>query len=217
MLKRIKKFLPFKRLIILLWIFLISIIWANFRVEHLSNGRTFYHTSNIPEQRVGLVFGTAPTMQNGMTNYYFQYRIDAAVELYKSGKIKRILVSGDNSRKTYNEPEAMQQALIAKGVPPEHISLDYAGFDTYDSVIRAWKVFGEKTFVVISQKFQNERAIYIAQRHGLDIIGFNAKDVAYRGSRKFMQIREFIARYKAWIEVNIGMNPTYLGKREYIL
>ena len=99
-----------------------------------------------------------------------------------SHKIEFIVISGDNSKKDYNEPLDMKNELIKAGIPPEKIYLDYAGFRTYDSVIRLDKIFGQKKFTVISQDFHNRRAIYIARHLNLQAIGFNAKDVdVYNG------------------------------------
>ena len=103
-------------------------------------------------------------LKNGNNNLYFDYRILAAVELYKAGKIKYILISGDNRKKDYNEPEEMKKALIQKGVPAKFIYLDYAGFRTLDSVVRAKEVFGQNQLTIISQRFHNERAIYLAEK-----------------------------------------------------
>ena len=156
------------------------------------------------------MLGTSPKLKNGNNNLYFDYRILAAVELYKAGKIKYILISGDNRREDYNEPEEMKKALMQKGIPEKFIYLDYAGFRTLDSVIRAKEVFGQNQLTIISQRFHNERAIYLAERNGINAIGYNAKDVnAYAGLKT--NIRELLARVKMFIDLAIDKQPHFLG------
>src|SRR5690606_3791527 len=116
-------------------------------------------------------------LKSGFVNRYYQYRIDAAVALYKAGKVDYFIVSGDNGTKDYNEPEDMKNDLIAHGIPEERIYLDFAGFRTLDSVVRMEKIFGQRSFTVVSQEFHNRRAIYLAQRQGYDAVGLNARDV----------------------------------------
>lgn len=188
------------------------LLFANFRVESVSEDYVTGNLEKLPDVQVGIVPGTRKYLSNGWINEYFQNRISAAVRLYNTGKIKYLLISGDNGRKEYNEPEDMRLSLIEAGVPDSVIYLDYAGFDTYDSMIRAKKVFGQQRFVVISQEFQNERAVYIARRFDIEAFGYNAKDVKYAGGFR-TKLREFFARGKAYVEVNLGVEPTYLGEK----
>ncbi|MGB1129699.1 MAG: SanA/YdcF family protein, partial [Haloferula sp.] len=142
------------------------------------------------------------------------YRIDAAVDLWEAGKLKCIIVSGDNRTKYYNEPRKMRRALIEKGVPGELVVCDYAGLRTLDSVVRAKEIFGVEEVTFITQKFQNERAAYLAKANELDFVGFNAKDVAGQGGFK-TKLREVGARVKMWLDVRIlGTRPRHLGKQE---
>lgn len=122
-------------------------------------------------------------------NRYFTRRIDTAAALYHAGKVKWLLVSGDNGRKNYDEASGMQQALIAKGVPAKVIFCDYAGFSTLDSVVRANKVFSENHITIISQEFHNQRAIWLAKQYGIDAIGFNAPDLNMKHGL-YTQLRE---------------------------
>lgn len=191
------------------------LLFVHFRVEYVSGDYVTSNVNEVPTVKVGVVPGTTKFLKNGFVNQYFQNRIDAAVLLYKRGKIKYLLISGDNGRKDYNEPLDMRISLMEAGIPDSVIFLDYAGFDTYDSMIRAKKVFGQQRFVVISQEFQNERAVYIARRFGIEAYGFNAKEVKYAGGIR-TKIREFFARGKAYVEVNLGVEPTYLGKKVLI-
>ncbi len=121
------------------------------------------------------MLGTVKLLASGRVNLFYLYRINAAVKLYKSGKINFILVSGDNGNKGYDEPTDFKKDLIKRGIPADKIFLDYAGFRTLDSVIRAKEIFGIKLVTIISQKFHNERAIYLAEQNGINAIAYNAK------------------------------------------
>ncbi len=188
------------------------LIWVQASVWIFSEGKTFDQVSDVPGTQVGLVFGCDDKFQ-GRDNLYFVYRIEAAAALWHAGKLQCLIVSGDNRSKQYNEPLKMKQALVAKGVPIEKIVCDYAGLRTLDSVVRCKKVFGVDHFVVISQKFQNERAICIGRAYDMKVIGFNARDVEGRGGRK-TKIREFAARIKMWLDLHIlHTEPKHLGPR----
>jgi len=193
-------------------IIVLLVLWANFRVLAVSNNYVTSDFKDLPKVKVGIVPGTIRYLASGYPNLYFSYRIDAAVELYRSGKISHLLISGDNGIKGYNEPLDMKNALMEKGIPESVITLDYAGFDTYDSMIRAKEVFGQTKFIVISQEFQNERAVYIARRFGIEAHGFNAKDVTQYGGIR-TKMRETLARVKAFLEVQLGVKPRFLGEK----
>lgn len=208
-LKWLKKRFWWLVLLILIPVFLT--ITANVLVEHNSKGKTFSKSDVIPKNRVGLVLGTAKRLKSGYLNLYFKYRIEATVELYRKGKIEFILISGDNSSKGYDEPTDFKDALIAKGIPEEKIYLDYAGFRTLDSVVRAKKIFGQDNITIISQQFHNERAIFIAEHYGIKAIGFNARTVSARYGIK-VKWREYLARTKVFIDLVFGVNPKFLGK-----
>lgn len=175
--------------------------WISFRTNHL----IYDNLSAIPKNKVGLLLGTGKYAASGNINLFYKYRIDAAVKLYKAGKIEYILVSGDNSRKDYDEPSDFKNDLIAKGIPENRIFLDYAGFRTLDSVVRAKEIFGQTSITFISQKFHNQRAIYIAKHHNINAIGFNAKDV-YKS-----HFREYLARSKASLDLVFNVQPKFLG------
>ena len=114
---------------------------------------------------------------SGRPNQYFDNRMDAAAELFNRNIISRIIVSGDNSSRYYNEPLDMRNALIQQSVPANRIHMDYAGFRTLDSVVRTKEIFGQDKIIVISQKFHNERAVFITRKKSIDAQGFNAADV----------------------------------------
>lgn len=185
-----------------------------FTVKGCTDDRIHDSVEQIPYNRVGLVLGTNPKVKSGRDNAYFIYRINACVELYKANKISKILVSGDNHIKEYDEPESMKQALMAQGIPEEDIILDYAGFRTLDSIIRAKEVFCLNKFTIISQQFHNERAVYLALANDIDAIAYNAKEV--KSSRTFLKtgvLRESLARVKMFIDVWFGKEPKFLGEK----
>lgn len=214
--QKIKSFishLRWKRIFLYLTIFIVFLaIWSNVWVHYESKDFVKTEVNNLPKTKVGLLLGTTMLMQNGFQNPFFTYRIQATLELFQSGKIEHVLISGDNSTKNYNEPEDMMNELVRLGIPAEKISLDFAGFDTYDSVLRANKIFGQSKFIVISQSFHAERAVYIARRYGFEVWGYSAKDVS-RSKSFLTHAREYFARIKAYVEVKLGVNPYFLGEQ----
>ncbi len=200
-----------KRTLIVSLIF--GLFWffgANWAIESNAEGKVFDQVSDCPKVKVALVLGTSRTNKRGNDNLYFSYRIKAAVELYRAGKVKYILVSGDNSITTYDEPTDMKNALVAAGVPANRIFLDYAGFRTLDSMERALKVFGQKEIIVISQRFHNERAIYLGEHFGMTVYGYNAQDVVKMGGFK-TKVRERFARMKVFWDIIFGVDSKFLG------
>ena len=174
-------------------------------VMNNAKGKVFSEIDSIKYNKVGLLLGTTPQARIGrITNYFFVYRIDAAERLYKAGKIEKILISGDeHSLDGVNEPECMRDSLVARGVPASAIILDGKGYRTICSVVNANKVYGLKSFTVISQKFHNERAIFQAEHLGLDvenIQAYNAEDPKSRQAY-LTTIREYFARVKMFIDL----------------
>ena len=191
-----------------LWLLLV-IIACNVQVNRKTAKALYDDLNLVPACEVGLLLGTNPYLKNGLPNKYFLYRIEAAVQLYQAKKIQYILVSGDNHRNDYNEPEEMKKALIKKGIPESSILMDYAGFRTLDSVVRAKTVFGKERFMIISQRFHNERALYLAEYNHIKAVGFNAQDVtAYYGLKT--RVREYLARLKLFIDLWFEVNPKFL-------
>lgn len=204
-----------KKIYLLLLFLLLPILLvfaANFAIEKNAAFKTFSEASEIKKNKVGLVLGTSKYVKGGRINLYFKYRIDATVELFQKGKIDFVLVSGDNGSKYYNEPTDFKKELIKRGIPAHKIFLDYAGFRTLDSMVRAKEVFGQTSITVISQQFHNERAIYLAEKNGLAAVGFNAKDVGGKNGLK-TNVREYFARTKAFIDVLLGIEPKFLGEK----
>lgn len=188
-----------------------AVLLANYTVNRSARDLVHDSIKNTPEKKVGLLLGTGKFLRNGHINLFYKYRIDATIALYKAGKIKYILISGDNSRKGYDEPTNMKEDLIAAGIPETVIYLDYAGFRTLDSIVRCKMVFGERDILVISQQFHNERALYIAAANDMTAEGFNAKTVSKRYGAK-TYIREYLARTKMFLDLLFGKDPKFLGE-----
>jgi SanA protein len=191
---------------------LIGIFGADRLVEKSTSDKVFNSTKEIPDNKVGLFLGTGKILSNGRINLYYKYRIEAAVKLFKAGKVDFILVSGDNSTKDYDEPSTIKEDLVKKGIPSDKIYLDYAGFRTLDSVVRCKEIFGQNSITIISQQFHNERAIYIAKRNNIDAVGFNAKDVNVHYGFK-TRLRERFARVKMVLDLIFGKKPKFLGEK----
>jgi SanA protein len=191
---------------------LVVIFLARAVVLGASRGSEYSAVEDVPKNKVGLVLGCVPFLSDGQPNAFFNHRMTAAQELFKAGKVDYLLVSGDNHIKGYDEPTDMKNALIKRGIPADRIVCDYAGFSTLDSIVRADKVFQEDTYTVISQRFHNQRAIYIGQKHGLNVVGYNAADVAKRFSLK-TRVREQAARVKTVLDIYVlKRGPKFLGE-----
>ena len=191
---------------------IIFVIWSSFTIKDQTKSFVTSNLSKLPTEKTGLLLGTSKTPSNGNTNAYFFNRIKAAADLYKYWKIQNIIVSGDNSQKNYNEPEEMKNELIKAGVPAERIFEDFAGFRTLDSVVRARDIFGQNSFIIISQRFHNERAVYLARKNGIEAYGYNAADVnKYAGIKT--NAREKLARAKVFWDFIFGVEPKFGGEK----
>jgi len=189
------------------------IVYNNNYISKISEKYIYNDVSKVPSKKVALVLGTAKYIGKNI-NYYYKYRLDATYKLYKSGKIKYILVSGDNSTKRYDEPTSMRDDLVNMGIPKKNIAIDYAGFRTLDSIVRAKYIFGLDDFIIVSQKFHLQRAIYIALAKNQKAIGFAAKSFENTIWKKRMEYRELLARVKAFLDLYIlHTKPKFLGKK----
>ena len=190
---------------IMSFVCIVLMLICNQIVVNNAKGKVSSDIDSIRYNRVGLLLGTTPQARfDRITNYFFIYRIDAAEELYKAGKIKKILISGDEySLDGINEPECMRDSLVARGVPESDIILDGKGYRTINSIINANKVFGLKSFTIISQEFHNERAIYQAEHLGLNVENLQAYNAKMPKSRRafLTTIREYFARVKMFIDL----------------
>ena len=193
---------------------ILVVVVSNFTIEISARGKTFsdLDLASMPKNKVGLVLGTSRMLMEGGINPYYAHRIDATIALYKAGKIEFVLVSGDNGTIYYNEPTTIKKDLVEGGIPTDKIFLDYAGFRTLDSMVRAKFIFGLDSVTVISQKFHNERAIYLAEKKGLKAIGFNAKGISGKQGLK-VQFREYFARVKVFIDLLLNTQPRFYGEK----
>lgn len=207
-----KKFFWPKVILCLLAGLFIAVSGIDYWVTKSTAKQIYTDINSIPERKVGLLLGTSKFLGNGDVNLYYKYRIDAAVALFKAGKIKYIIVSGDNSKESYNEPEMMMQDLIAAGIPATHIFLDFAGFRTLDSILRCKAIFGADNVTIISQPFHNQRALFIANHKDVNAIAFNATDVsALYGVR--VSVREKMARVKVLLDFLTNKQPKFYGDK----
>ena len=193
------------------------LVWgiADVGIRIASSGRLYDKTTieQVPDARAAVVLGCVRILKDGSRNRFYGYRIRAAAELYKAGKVKAIIVSGDNHIKGYDEPSDMKEDLVAAGIPAEKIVCDYAGFRTLDSVVRAKEVFGAERFIVVSQPFHVRRALFLARGFGCDAYGYVAEDV--RGINSVMTLlREQLAKIAALMDVVIRRQPKFLGSKE---
>lgn len=190
----------------------LMVVLSNLIVEISANGKTFSNIKTIPKNKVGLVLGTSKKLSSGHANPYYANRINATIALFTAGKIDFVLVSGDNGSRYYNEPTTFKKDLVTGGIPEEKIFLDYAGFRTLDSMVRAKAIFGLDSVTVISQKFHNKRAIYIAEKKGLVAIGFNAEDISGQQGFK-VKFREYLARVKVFMDLVLNTQPKFFGEK----
>ena len=190
---------------IMAFVCIVLMLICNQIVVNNAKGKVSSDIDSIKYNKVGLLLGTTPQARiTKVKNYFFIYRIDAAEELYKAGKIEQILISGDeNSLDGINEPECMRDSLVARGIPSNVIFLDGKGYRTINSVINANKVYGLKSFTIISQEFHNERAIYQAEHLGLNVENLQAYNAKMPKSRRafLTTIREYFARVKMFIDL----------------
>jgi SanA protein len=166
-------------------------------VYNASKGRVYSDVDELPHREVGLLLGTNPKGRRGGVNMFYNHRIDAAVALYEAGKVDRFILSGAKTDSDYDEPQAMREALVVRGVPDNVLVLDGQGFHTIESIVRAKEVFGVDTLTVISQEFHNRRSLYMAKRNDLDAIAYNAANTTILRWRIIMFLRERASRVKA--------------------
>ncbi|WP_329037084.1 YdcF family protein [Streptomyces sp. NBC_00178] len=167
--------------------------------------------AGAPAAPVAVVFGAG--LWEGRPSPYLAHRLDTAAELYGSGKVRVVLVTGDNSRVEYDEPDAMRAYLTARGVPDARIVSDYAGFDTWDSCVRAKRIFGVDRAVLVSQGFHIRRAIALCRSAGIDAYGVGADDV-HDVTWYYGGTREVLAAGKALLDAVFEPDPHFLGPRE---
>ena len=195
-------------LALLLFIFIIGL---SYTIKNKTEAYIFDTIKEVPQTYTVIVLG-ASVKRNGELSTMLRDRVESALYLYRQKKVKRFLLSGDNATTNYNEPGAMKKYLLERGVPEEDIFMDFAGFDTYDSVYRAAYIFEVDHAIVVSQRFHLPRAIYIAREMDLDFYGYNGDRRNYEMESR-NRFRELIANIKAWGELLINKEPHFKGKK----
>lgn len=191
----------------------VVIIVVNWWVIASTKERIISDDQVLPDSSVVLVLGTSSKLMGGSPNPYFEDRIETAAKLYKLGKAKAFLLSGDNRTKYYNEPVEMRKALIKAGVPAELITLDFAGLRTLDSMVRCKEIFGQNKVVIVTQPFHCYRAIFIGDYYQMDVVAWRT-DASFEGTLK-VELREYFARAKAVLDLYVlKTTPKHLGARE---
>lgn len=196
------------------------IIGCDIAVSHSAKDRIYSDLDSVPHRKAGLVLGTSPiSTWTGRHNWYFDYRIHAAADLYNNGKVDYLIVSGGDYRNTeekgYDEPVAMRDSLINRGVPAKRIILDYDGTRTLNSIAKVKDVYDADSIILISQEYHNERALYQAKHLGVDAIAYNAKTPAHKSSWLRNRGRECLARVKLFIDIIRGVKPDIKETMQY--
>jgi len=175
-----------------------------------------FSKDHAPAKRVAIVFG-AEVKRDGTPSVVLRDRIETAVELYKSGRVEKLVMSGDNRFVDYNEPEAMRQYALTLGMPASDIILDYAGRSTYDTCYRAKVIFGVNSAILVTQGFHLPRALFLCKAFGIDAIGVEASNYYYlKRSRLIWNTRELLATVKSVWDVYLMKPLPVLGKPEPI-
>jgi SanA protein len=213
---RLSKIFTFKRLLsILIMGILILIIGpltiSNYMVNSFQ-GDIYTNLDDLELTRVAIVFGAGINQQTGKPSQILEDRILAAVELYKAGKIQKIIMSGDNRFVDYNEPEVMKEFAIKNGVRDFDIQADFAGRRTYDTCLRAKEIFGVNRAILITQEYHLPRAMYLCKAFGIESTGYIADKRVYLGIRQY-ELREILARTSAYIDVMIRHPEVILGEK----
>ncbi len=188
--------------IALLFVGATVVLFSNWWVVYNTRNQIYFNIHELPANDIGLVLGTSKFVRTGKENLFFRYRMEATARLWKEGKVKYLILSGNNDSEYYNEPVDMQRALIKLGVPASVMTLDYAGYRTFDSVVRCKDVFNQEKITIISQNFHNARALYIGNHEGMAAIAFAAQDVPDGYSLRTL-IREYLARPYALLDVYV--------------
>ena len=177
-------------------------------------GNQTYQAEDVPPTRAAIVFGAGLTA-SGAPTAVLKDRVTTAVDLYQSGKVEKILMSGDNSYINYNEPGAMKSYALELGMPEEDIVLDYAGRRTYDTCYRAGEIFQLDQAILVTQKFHLSRALYTCNALGVESVGVESDLRPYR-DQEFWKIREIAASLVAFIQVHLTRPEPILGDQEPI-
>jgi SanA protein len=172
--------------------------------------RVYDEVSEVPSMPGAIVFGAGYWASSGRLSDALADRMETAIDLYRAGKVNKLLLTGDNRFVDYNEPAAMAAYAQARGVPGQDLVLDYAGRRTYDSCYRADAIFGLERAVLVTQEFHLPRALFTCDRQGLDVVGIVADRHRYIRS-PWYQLRELAALARAWLDVSVVKPLPVLG------
>ncbi|WP_082671334.1 SanA/YdcF family protein [Vibrio sp. MEBiC08052] len=204
-----------KGLLIMLLVLAVSLFAIDRWISWKTQDQILTNTDHIEHYQVAVVLGTSKYLGR-ILNAYYTHRIEAAIQLYRSRKVTHFLLSGDNAHRSYNEPWTMKRDLMKAGIPEQDIALDYAGFRTLDSIVRAKKIFDTNHFLIITQRFHCERALFIANYHEIDAACFAVPGPAH-GTDLKIRFREIFARARAILDLFIiDAKPKFLGPKEPI-
>jgi len=193
-------------------ILIVLLLASNLWVVWSTRDKVFSDLESLPPNDVAVVLGTSNKLTNGSPNPFFEYRIKTAAALYAIGKIRHLIVSGDNRTKYYNEPLEMKRALVRAGVPDSVITLDYAGLRTLDTIVRCKEVFGQDNVTIVTQPFHCYRALFISNYYGMNAVAVMAQEPMLESNVYF---REYFARAKAVLDLYIlKTEPKHLGEKE---
>ena len=195
---------------------ILFVVTANVWIVASTADQVFADHKKIANNDVALVLGTSHLLTDGSPNPFFNDRMEMAALLYKEGKVRHFIVSGDNRTRYYNEPAEMKKALQKLGVPASSITLDYAGLRTLDSIVRCKEIFGQDHITIVTQDFHSYRALFISDYYGIEAIAYVPQNVP-SAKPKMIQWREYLARAKAVLDLYIlKTNPRHLGQKEPI-
>lgn len=204
--KKIKKI--FKWGIIFCLLFFVSVVLINLEVKYKYSKYILAEDNDVTAY-TAIVLG-ARVYRDETLSHVYQDRVQTALELYQDGRVEKLLISGDHGREEYDEVNAAKDYLLEHGVESQDIFLDHAGFDTYDTMYRAKAIFQVKDAIIVTQEFHLPRAVYIARKLGLDAYGINADKRVYLSALR-NDIRESLARVKAFFNIILKSKPKYLG------
>ena len=194
---------------------LLAVYFINLRVGSYSNGKIYRNTSDVPDtDRIAIILGAGVRRDGSLTDTLVD-RVATGVDLYKAGKTRKLLMSGDNSNQSYDEPTAMKRYAMKLGVPEQDIVLDFAGRRTYDTCYRAKEIFEVKKAILVSQEFHLNRSIYLCQNMDIDSIGIVANRRRYL-AEDYWAFREFFSVFSAWFEINFIPFEPIQGNKEPI-
>jgi SanA protein len=208
-----------KKYLLMLWqllkisgpISIVILMCFNFYIKQKYNSKIVREVEKTTNTKVAIIFG-AGIRNNGEPSAALAYRLNSGIELYKQGKVQKLLLSGDNRIKTHDELTCMAAYCQKAGIDTADIFLDYAGFDTYSTIYRAKAIFGVEEAILVSQKFHLGRALFIADKLGLKAQGLAAENISRLSTRRSL-MREYLASAKAAIDCARNRQPKFLGEK----